>query len=394
MRTVVSVLVAAIVAGCSGAPGGTRPGSSPSAADGTPAPTLTAPTATPAAASAPATSEVASGITSWTTYTSSVYGITFGYPDGWTLNGAAARAWQEGDQHSDSAVNSDYFLNPASRDGDEMNLAVRQMAAGTGADITSREGLAAWFEANQCDDEIESCETVSDLALPMCAGKVACLPAVIVPLSDSTQAVFADPESDLVTVVSLGRPDDFPAAARYGGAVQLLKSILTTMDVWDPNDASAWLPFVSERYGFSMAYPPNWSAHLGNGDWTFPEDTAWPDGLERADWFYLDGADGGAAASAWSVPLEPGTSADQWFLDYCAVEVTPCDGTEPKVPASLDGHAGWFVASSDPQAYFGIGDRIYLVVIWQPEDHPALGRYGGGRQLVETFLSTMRLLPD
>lgn len=161
-----------------------------------------------------------------------------------------------------------------------------------------------------------------------------------------------------------------------------------------PNDTSAWLPFVSERYGFSIAYPPDWEAHPASGEWTFPDDTAWPDGVERADWFDLDGADGSVAASAWSVALEPGTSADQWFLDYCAVEVTPCDGTEPKVAASLDGHAGWFVPSSDPQAYFGIGDRIYLVVIWQPEDHPALERYGGGRQLVEAFLSTMRLLPD
>ena len=161
----------------------------------------------------------------------------------------------------------------------------------------------------------------------------------------------------------------------------------------DPNDTSAWLPFISERYGFRMAYPPDWSAHPGNGDWTFPEDTAWPDGVGRTDWFYLDGADGSVAASAWSVALEPGISADQWFLDYCAVEATPCDGTEPKVRASLDGHSGWFVPSSDPQAYFDIGDRIYLVVIWQPEDHPALEPYGGGRQLVEAFLSTMQLLP-
>ena len=51
---------------------------------------------------------------------------------------------------------------------------------------------------------------------------------------EGTLAVFADAETGLVTVVSLGRPDGFPAAARYGGAVQLLKSILTTMDVWTP----------------------------------------------------------------------------------------------------------------------------------------------------------------
>jgi hypothetical protein len=162
----------------------------------------------------------------------------------------------------------------------------------------------------------------------------------------------------------------------------------------DPNDTSAWLPFVSERYGFSIAYPPDWEAHHGNDEWTFPEDTAWPDGVEATDWFYLDGADGSVAASAWSVALEPGTSADEWFSDYCAVEATPCDGTEPKVSASLDGHTGWFVASSDPQAYFAIGDRIYLVVVWQPGNHPALERYGGGRTLVEAFLSTMQLRPD
>jgi len=162
----------------------------------------------------------------------------------------------------------------------------------------------------------------------------------------------------------------------------------------DPNDTATWFPFVSERYGLSMAYPRGWSANQASAAWTFPQDTAWPDGVERTDWFYYEPPDGeSVAASAWSVPLPPGTSADQWFLDYCAVEVTPCDGTEPKVPATLDGHAGWFVPASDPQAYFGIGDRIYLVVIWQPDYVASLERYGGGNRLVQTFLTTMRLLP-
>lgn len=161
----------------------------------------------------------------------------------------------------------------------------------------------------------------------------------------------------------------------------------------DPNDPSAWLPFVSERYGFSLAYPADWEAHHASGEWVFPEDTAWPDGVEHGDWFYLDGPDGSVAASAWSVVLPSGTSADEWFDDYCAIEVTPCETTDQKSPASLDGHAGWFVAGSDPQAYFGIGDRIYLLVIWQPEDNAALTPYGGGRRLVESFVSTMRLSP-
>ncbi|HET7689076.1 MAG TPA: hypothetical protein VFK41_01745 [Nocardioidaceae bacterium] len=162
----------------------------------------------------------------------------------------------------------------------------------------------------------------------------------------------------------------------------------------DVDDPSTWLPFESTRYGFTIAYPPGWEATPANGTWTFPQDTAWPEGVERGDWFYLDGADGAVAASAWSVALETGVSADEWFLAYCKVEVTPCDGTEPKVRASLDGHAGWLVRSSDPQAYFEVGDRIYLVVVWQPPDHPALEPYGGGHELVESLVSTMRVLPS
>ncbi len=38
----------------------------------------------------------------------------------------------------------------------------------------------------------------------------------------------------MVQVVVVAREDGFPSAARYGGSVELLKSILTTMDVWTP----------------------------------------------------------------------------------------------------------------------------------------------------------------
>jgi hypothetical protein len=162
----------------------------------------------------------------------------------------------------------------------------------------------------------------------------------------------------------------------------------------DPNDTSAWLPFDSERYGLSLAYPLDWTASQGSGEWTFPEDTAWPDGIERTDWFYFDAPEGSVAASAWSVALEPGTTADQWWLDYCIVEVTPCDGTESKVDASLDGHAGWLVDASDPAAFFGVGNRIYLLTVWQPDDFATMERYGGGLAFIETWLTTMRLLPD
>jgi hypothetical protein len=162
-----------------------------------------------------------------------------------------------------------------------------------------------------------------------------------------------------------------------------------------PIDTSSWLPFVSERYGYSIAYPPDWSAHQGRGDWTFPDDTAWPAGVEVSDWFYLEPPDApSVAASVWSVRLEPGTSADEWFLDYCAIDVTPCDGNETWTAASLAGHAGRLVRASDPLAYFEVGDKIYMLAVWQPDDIVSLEPYGGGARLLEALLTTMRLLPN
>jgi hypothetical protein len=176
------------------------------------------------------------GISGFTSYTSAVGGITIGYPDGWTLYRAATRKWRAGDESvsAHEAPFSDVFVNPSDRDGEEIAILVYQRPAGSGADITSREGLAAWSQANMCEDQDEVCETVPDVAEPMCAGKAACLPAILVSVPTGVFAVFGDAETGLVTVVHLGRADDFPATTRYGGGEQLLKSILTTMDVWTP----------------------------------------------------------------------------------------------------------------------------------------------------------------
>jgi hypothetical protein len=228
---IVGVGIIALSPRAPGAGAGTSPVPSPTAA-----PTA-AQTASPAPTTAPATAFPAAsapGIAYWTSYTSAVYGLTFGIPDGWSLDQAATRKWQDGDPSGPVGGDADLFVNPATRDGDEIAFEVSQRPAGSGADITSREGLAAWAAANFCDEAIDACETVPNLALPMCAGKAACLPAILVPLSDGTTAFIADAETDQVTIVSILRPDAFPAASRYGGAVQLLKSILTTMDVWMP----------------------------------------------------------------------------------------------------------------------------------------------------------------
>jgi hypothetical protein len=199
-----------------------------SAATGTPSPTgtsapITTPTPTP----------LASGIAAWTTYASRVYGLRFGYPADWHTESAATRRWQASDGFlGGNAPFADVFASPSG--DDQIGLWVWQVTPGSGADITTREGLIAWVMANACDDGIDACDTVPDVAVPMCVGGAACHPAVLVPLSDGTSAFLGGsvgPTDGAITIVSLGRPDDFPGAAKYGGSIQLLKSILSTMDV-------------------------------------------------------------------------------------------------------------------------------------------------------------------
>jgi hypothetical protein len=205
-------------------------------ATGTPAPTQTAgpkPTAasTQGAASTPSVGPwpAQPGIAVWTTYTSQVYGSTFGYPEDWNLEASATRAWQVGDPLLNFGPFTDIFTSP---DGD-VAVWVFRLTAEPGADVSSREGLGALV----CELEASACEPISDLAEPMCAGRAACLPAVLVALPEEREGVFAyfaDIETRQVTVVSIGREDSFPGSAEYGGSVQLLKSILTTMDVHTP----------------------------------------------------------------------------------------------------------------------------------------------------------------
>ena len=241
-RFAIAILVIGVLTGCAGVSPTPAPTSTLIPSAGPSASAAPVPSAASAATSAPAvapptatpgSSESFPGISSFTPYTSAAYGITLGYPDGWSLGAAATRKWQEGDLGWAEGT-TDWFSNPSSRDGDEIVFGVWQQPAGNGADITSHEGLAAWFEANLCDDEIDACERVLETAELMCVSADACLPAIVVPRSDGTTAVFADAEAGLVNVVSLGREDSFPATTRYGGGVQLLKSILTTMDVWTP----------------------------------------------------------------------------------------------------------------------------------------------------------------
>jgi hypothetical protein len=60
----------------------------------------------------------------------------------------------------------------------------------------------------------------------------------------------------------------------------------------------------------------------------------------------------------------------------------------------VDGHAGVLARfTDDTQAFVLVGNRMYIVACWRPEDEPTVGPYGGATRLLEGYLSTMHLLP-
>lgn len=199
------------------------------------------PTPTPVASAAPSAppSLVAPGISGWTPYTSAAYDFTMAYPSDWSVSAPATHKWQPGEPAGEEWPTwQDIFVNDEAIDGDSIAMVAYQVPAPTGADLESWEGLDAVHQ-ELCDEPTMagSVTCPADYTpTPMCVGEQDCAPAVIHMGGDDPLpvALIGDPESGIVTVILMGRVDSFPAAGRYGGTVQLLKSILTQLDVRDP----------------------------------------------------------------------------------------------------------------------------------------------------------------
>jgi hypothetical protein len=204
------------------------------------------PTAAPTATPGPWASRT--GINGWTTYTSTIYArMSFGYPEEWSVRAPATRTWQVGDTFpADDMPFADTFVSPGEGD-EQIGLIVWEMPQDAPPDTF--EGLKVWAETF-CNDvlELTSCANFTQQAVPMCSllddGCDAGDGAILVPTAGPQYAFFRTWQSELfdsstVRVVVIGREDSFPTAVRYGGSVALLKSILTTMDVWTPGQPSS-----------------------------------------------------------------------------------------------------------------------------------------------------------
>jgi hypothetical protein len=147
----------------------------------------------------------------------------------------------------------------------------------------------------------------------------------------------------------------------------------------------------STRYGFSIAHPADWTETHSDHVWTLPADVDWK---STAPELFMAPGDA-VRVTAWSVPVSPGTTADSWLQSYCPLNTTPCSGLGPlTVPVTMDGHPGSLVRfKDDTQAFVVVGNRLYVVAVWEPDTDPRTAPYGGAVQLLKDYLSTVRLLP-
>lgn len=172
-------------------------------------------------------------------------------------------------------------------------------------------------------------------------------------------------------------------------------------------DPSDWITYTSDRYGFSVGYPADWTRRSAERDWTFEADASdWSS--PAMDRFIAP--DGTVRVSAWSVPLAPGTTLanrlgfEAWVETYCAATGNaPCTAIhERAVPLCLekwDCHPGLLVPfDEDVQAYFTGGiydaDKMIVVAVWSGETQPTVAPYNGSQRLLEAFLSTMGVWPE
>jgi hypothetical protein len=157
-------------------------------------------------------------------------------------------------------------------------------------------------------------------------------------------------------------------------------------------DTSTWTAYTSNRYGFTIGHPADWTERPSDHVWTLSADV---DFLSKASEGFT--ATGQAIlVTAWSVSVPSGTSAAAWIQAYCLKGGnSPCTGLQSlSIAVSVDGNAGSLIQFvDDTQAFILVGNRMYVVAVWRPDSDPSTTPYQGATQLLKTFISTMHLLP-
>jgi hypothetical protein len=169
-------------------------------------------------------------------------------------------------------------------------------------------------------------------------------------------------------------------------------------------DTAGWTTYTSSRYGFQIGHPADWALQPAVRAWTMETDAA--NFRSTAQEAFVNPA-ASIRVSAWTTDTGLGKVIDDpaeilaWVEDYCAASRnTPCTGIADRaVPMCVekrDCHPALLVPfADDVQAFVpGLDDgEITVVAVWRRDSDPSVALYGGGRKLLEAFLSTMDVWP-
>lgn len=254
--------------------------------------------------------------------------------------------------------------------------------------------LADWLEDGPADAPEQVLETVL-AAFPSIPQRRAALrvPWRFTPMNGYARAVAA---LAAVVVLALIGVNLLPKSGGIGGISSPSPTVTPSAPASTPSPqptptprTATWTSYTSDRYGFSIAHPADWTVR--------PATAAWASGANpmttTTEGFIAPGAT--VLVSAWSVAVAPGTSAETWIQTYCPKVTSPCTGISSRtVPVSMDGHAGLLVTfTGDVEAFILVNNRMYVVAEWRPDNDQTDLHYASGTLLVEDFLSTMHLLP-
>lgn len=327
---------------------------------GTPSPE---PTVVPSASPTPAASASAVETGDWVGYRSDRYGFSVRLPVDWVLT-PAAHDWAfpaDVDWRSPAA---EQFVGP------NLRISAWSVAVEPG---TSAE---AWIDA-YCRASTAPCTGIEDRAG---TASLAGHPGIVVPFATDTQAFFLF--DDRMYVLAAWRADHHAQLEAVISTVKLLPE-----GPAPSLDTPSWVPFTSSRYGFGISHPAGWSVQVADRDWAVPTD-----GMSSATEHFVSANDQ-VLVSAWSAPISAETSLEAWIQSYCEGTTSPCTRIEDRaVPVSIDGGAydGLLVSfTNDVQAIVRAGDRVYVVAVWRGDRDSTVAPFGGGRRLLEAFLSTM-----
>ena len=222
----------ALVAGVTDV-GRDRSGELTPVAPSSPSPSPTASTPTEASEATEATKATdLTGTGSWTTYTSSKYGLQVGHPADWTAVPAVRRWDFETDVADYLSASQEVFMPPSP--APDVRVSVWSAPLDPGTRIESTADIEAWV-ADYCRAEGNTpCTGIHERAVELCLEKWDCHPGLLVPFKDDVQAFFSGGiyDAEAMTVVAVWRPESDPSVAPYGGSRRLLEGFLSTMQVW------------------------------------------------------------------------------------------------------------------------------------------------------------------